>query len=492
MKKNMAADIAAAGGYFHEEAENQVLSLMLSDRGIAKEIAQSGVIGLENGEKVSVSPDFFFTPAKGLIFDAICELSQADVPYSDQQIASRCLSLAVRQKRTREAGGLTADTIRSIRNTRFDSGSPKALEQMYARRQVLEITTFLSMANKPDSDPADVWAQLEDMMRSKRPKAKEDRVVYGHDALERHLATLNERKRKFDSGIQTGLTTPWPSWNAAMIPHVAGKYFSVIMPQNHGKTIWLTNWSEYLAKIGMKVVYVHIEDTFDSLMDRQLCRWSLIPLGKLRSGNLSEDDEKKKAAGRERISAFADGINYLNCAGYTMSQIISQLVLLKRDNQCDAVFIDYLEGITPESQSRNSSYREQGKDPRMLVDFSNLHGVPVVVGDQISKEAEEEAQKTGVLKLTSQRGFMDKVYSAAYVFGGYRRKAGENSLFDDGFEVAKPHELSCVANFSTLKANDFFHSTFKLCVHGSTYSVYERDRYYEILKREMQINEIPA
>lgn len=490
--KQRSNELAVAGGFVHSQAEINILAMMLQDRKLASSIAQTYTFSLESGD-VPMTPDYFSNPGRRLIFEALCQLAgNGDCEYTYEQIASRAISIALVNKHPQDAAPITRDYVQSLRNIVVADGpaTVRALSAMESRRKLVGIADWLLRANTPDSDPQGVMAQLEERLHDSRPAAADQRFIAGYQAMDKHMRELAERRALFDQGIVPGISYPWPTWNANLIPHVSGKYMLLVMPQNHGKTTVGSCFGEYTASLKLHTVFVHTEDTQPSLMNRQTCRWASIPLAKLRSGNLSDDDMRRIVYAKDKyVSRFYNHLHFLNGSGMTMSELVYHLLLRKKRGECDVVFIDYMEAISPPS-SRRGDYREQGAEYRDLVAFSNQQDVPVVALDQV-KDGEDEIYKRGHMAMSDLRGYKEKSHSAAFILGGFRTKAGDEPIYHGGIEIAAPFEMSPITPFATLKANDNGHTRFEMAIDGPRYRACEKQEYIDNLKARLQIDDAP-
>ena len=491
-----AYDVCAAKMIFHDEAEVQTLATLLMSRDVAREAIERG-IELGDGSVLPLTPSFFFNPERRLLFEAIAECADnGNIDFSPVELLSRSMRIARANKNDFQGvAQVSMETLRALRDLRPDGGqftqSVETLRRYDESRAAIEFAISFLNDIGPEKDPRELFAQGQDALQKRMPVAQSDRFSYGYERMEKYNKVLEKRAELYAQGKIVDVGYPWPSWRNLFINHRPGKLFTLLVPQNNGKTTIMQSWAEYLAFNGMHIVYVHLEDTDNDLTDRQLCRWARVPFGIITSGNYPPEVKAKMDEAKAMIAQrFFPRMHHLNGAELTMSGMIRHLNIMIGKLPIGAVFVDYMNAIGTEYSRNHYSNEQSASSVNALVSWSNRNNIPVIVCDQLNKAGEQQVLGGSKITTTFQYGAVQKSNASKTILTGMRPMATKPdgiswNYHGEAIKVANKDEMSPIMLYSTAKVNDGRHGSFTQAIHGKYYMVMETDEYMEALRNSM-------
>ena len=177
-----------------------------------------------------------------------------------------------------------------------------------------------------------------------------------------------------------------------------------------GKTTYCEVQAEHWAKIGSKIAFVHFELNRSVMLDRRAARHTLISRRELKMGPYTSESIRKWHEARERLRAYDGQITYIHTPGWSMEQVVKQLKHHIKENECDAVVIDYLEKAQPsEKQIKlygSNHWQREAHDVETIKTFAEATETPVLILAQMSKAGKDKGVAT--LTRTAMRGAGEK------------------------------------------------------------------------------------
>ena len=156
---------------------------------------------------------------------------------------------------------------------------------------------------------------------------------------------------------------------------------------------------------GATVAVFSLEMSKESLMDRMLCAWGRVDMGRVRRAEFLDDTDWKKLADAaddlSRAKIFID-----DTAGLTPLALRARCRRLKAEHGLDLVMVDYLQLM---HSSRNESRELEISDiSRNLKALAKEMKVPVLALSQLNRKVEERTDKRPVLSDLRESGAIEQ------------------------------------------------------------------------------------
>jgi len=443
-------------GAHHDEAERQVLSMMLMDSGVALEIAR-GEVETDEGT-IEINEDFFFNNTYKFIYLSVCDLvEKASAPMDSFTICARAMRLAAQNKVKTNVNRQLIEDLRKLKPEGTLYGSLSLLQNKKYMREFVLAATWAMQNAKPDVDVRELVPEYLEKIMKLIPLAQNERCLEGNKAVQYHLQVMEERIAARRAGKLIELDYPWQSWRNVILPQVPGKYMSLVIPQGQGKSTYCGNIAEYRAVNKIHTITMLLEDTKKSFWDRTSVRWSGFSMDKIRGGKLTDEEFYKYKAAMEKVDKFAEYIHLEECSGMTASQVLRELRRWKMKRpEIMGAHIDHVGAFSADrwhAKLQLKGHEAQGEDAQSLVNFSTEYGVPLLVLDQVNKDG-EKAARDGDMFTTSQYGSSKKGWAADTIVTATRMVVkGQDEYWNNNL-MAKVGELSTKVNVKVTKQNN--------------------------------------
>ena len=337
-----------------------------------------------------VRPEYFFSTAHQLIFDALLSL------YSNGKgIDEITLCEELRSRGSLEAvGGLVS--VRAVHWLEI-------VRDAYFRRKLIDTARRTSEAAFHAADTLD---SLLDSVEKSFLEISQDRVqesaqIVGQSngPLDDALAMISRMAQ--NRGAITGIATGFRELDQMTFGFHPGQMIVVAARPGMGKTSIALNFIEaaLFARSrpeGLSVLMFSLEMTSQDLMLRLLAARSRVKLRDVQRGFAKADDYKKlSAAGNEFRSRrlYIDDVG-----GQTISEMRAKARRLHSRIKLDLIVIDYLQLI---NGTDNSVSREQqiAEASRSIKAMAKEFGVPIIALAQLNRKSEDENRAPRVSDL---------------------------------------------------------------------------------------------
>ena len=155
-----------------------------------------------------------------------------------------------------------------------------------------------------------------------------------------------------------------------------GDYIVIGARPSEGKTAIALNMATRMAKSGVKVGFFSLETSELKLMDRIIAEMCSVNFGRIKRGQLTEDEWRAVAETSARIQSLP--LWLIPASGKTVAWIAAETLRLG----LDVIFIDYLGLITGPGKSIYEQVTNISKD---LHNFAQQHKVMVVALSQLNR-----------------------------------------------------------------------------------------------------------
>ena len=269
------------------------------------------------------------------------------------------------------------ETAQQIAEEGFDTGSPldDVLDQ--AERQILEVTRSRRASEFQSS------------------KEVVSRVI-------RELVALRES----DNHI-TGVRTGYQDLDRMTNGFQRGDLIILAARPAMGKTALALNLGMYTAlRNPGAVAFFSLEMPADSLMKRLLSAKSQVEGGKLRSGNITDEELNRLNEAGSELGAARIYID--DSASIKVSQIFSKCRKLMSEQGLSLIVIDYLQLISGSGKSGDNRQQEVSEISRNLKILAKEMNCPVIALSQLSRSVESRDDKTPRLSDLRESGAIEQ------------------------------------------------------------------------------------
>ncbi len=202
------------------------------------------------------------------------------------------------------------------------------------------------------------------------------------DAIKGTVFDLEERPDQVFSGIATGFI----EWDRMTHGLNAGNLVIIAGRPGMGKTSFALNVAQHVTlKEKRSVGVFSLEMSVQELAMRILCSESKVPLGKLRSGKLSDRDWESIHNAARRTSEARLFID--DSASLSLLELTSKARRLKMEKGIDLVILDYLQLMEAGGRYENRNL-EIAAITRGLKQLAKELSIPVMALSQLSRQPE--------------------------------------------------------------------------------------------------------
>ncbi len=373
------------------EAEQSVLGSMLLDR-------EAVIIVLE-----ILDGSDFYREAHREIFEAMYDLFDKDKP----------IDLVTLTEELKKRG--TLDAIGGIPYlTGLASGVPIAsnvrhyaeiVEQKSILRELIKASQeIIHLGYDSDKEVSEIveWAQ---------------KSIYdiSQDRLDRDLVsiksvlsdTFDRIEKLYEEKTQiTGMTTGYIDLDKKLSGFHKTDLILIASRPSMGKSALALNLAHNAAiKAGASVAVFSLEMSTEQLMLRMIASESMVELGKIRVGNLNEDEWTKIANAMVPLSQSK--IFFDDTPGASVMEIRSKCRRLKMERGLDLVLIDYLQLMEGSRRSENRQ-QEIASISRSLKVMAKELDCPVIALSQLSRAPELRSNHRPILSDLRESGAMEQ------------------------------------------------------------------------------------
>jgi len=252
-------------------------------------------------------------------------------------------------------------------------------------------------ARSPTGPAADLIGAYEQRLSQLAESGTVNEPVTLQAALEGHMHALEARlTRGQDAGIPTG----FPDLDAILIGLQPGEMVVVGARPSVGKTTLGLCLARNLAHAGRATMFVSLEQSRNEICERLLARESLVDSYRMRTGKLSAEDHDAIVNAGSTLRKWRLHID--DSPNQTMTTIAANARRVHRKHGLDALFVDYLQLVTPDNPRANR-YEQVGGVSRRLKQLARDLKIPVVVMCQVGRDAGDGDAESPPPKLHQMR-----------------------------------------------------------------------------------------
>lgn len=224
------------------------------------------------------------------------------------------------------------------------------------------------------------------------------------DLLTEGVIDIIEENRKKEGNL-VGLDTGYPDLNAFTSGFKKGELIILAARPSIGKSTLALNLAANVCKNKKAVALFSLEMGHDQLIMRMLSTYSGLPLNKIITGNLTDDEMRLLMQARTTINKFKLYIDQTSTTN--IRDIKSKCQKLKREDQLDFIVIDYLQ-LLSSGENKSSRVEEVSKISRALKEMARIFEVPVLALSQLSRNIEQREDKRPILADLRESGSIEQ------------------------------------------------------------------------------------
>ena len=375
------------------EAELAVLSSMLFDRE-----------AINTAHEILRAEDFY-RPDYAQIFETMIELYNRSIPVDAVTLSDKLYEKGMLE----QIGG--KDRIVDITNAYYTSANIKHHAKIVADKATLRgiINNAMNMVNagyEGKEDAAVILERAEKSVFEMAQKTSTKDFAHAGDVI---LTTIEQLTKLAENpGAITGVPTGFIDFDRMTAGLQPADLIIVGARPSMGKTAFLLNLAQHAAiKNNITTAIFSLEMAKESLINRLISAEAGVDAGRLRIGNLKEDDWEKIAAS---VSDISNAPIYIDeTSGITITEMRSKCRKLKIEKNLGLIVIDYLQLMgAPESSRPDNRQLEITEISRSLKAIAKELSVPVVVAAQLSRAVEARKDHRPMLSDLRESGAIEQ------------------------------------------------------------------------------------
>ncbi len=217
------------------------------------------------------------------------------------------------------------------------------------------------------------------------------------------ISIIEENKNK--DGNLVGLDTGFAELNKMISGFKKNELIILAARPSVGKSTLALNLAATACKNKKHVALFSLEMGHDQLIMRLLSTYSGLSLGKIISGNLSDEEMRLLMQARTTINKFPLYIDQSSTTN--LRDIKAKCLKLHREGHLDFIIIDYLQ-LLSSGENRLSRVEEVSKISRGLKEMARFFEIPVLALSQLSRNIETREDKRPVLADLRESGSIEQ------------------------------------------------------------------------------------
>ena len=214
---------------------------------------------------------------------------------------------------------------------------------------------------------------------------------------------IEENKNK--DGNLVGLDTGYPDLNNLTSGFKKNELIILAARPSVGKSTLALNFAANACRTKKHVAYFSLEMGHDQLIMRLLSTYSGLPLNKIVSGKLTDEEMRLLMQARTTINKFPLYIDQSSTTN--LRDIKAKCLKLKREGHLDFIIIDYLQLLSSGENLKNR-VEEVSKISRGLKEMARTFEIPVLALSQLSRNLEQREDKRPVLADLRESGSIEQ------------------------------------------------------------------------------------
>lgn len=247
-----------------------------------------------------------------------------------------------------------------------------AVKRSSVARQYIRMAEKLAEMAFEETDGDTLYSWIQEQVAGINSGRADDKALLMWDesfAEFQRLLELDAQRR--ESG-QAGWSWPWDSWTTQLGEPQPGGLVLLAAGTGVGKTTFAECIAEHWARIGKRVVLVHLELNRRTMLGRRMARHSGLELSTVLSNKATPAQRRLMVQADEDMQVWAGNVHYLHAPGWSSEQIVKELSRLQEAGECDGFVIDYLQKM---QVSRRQSSMWRGEQAPLAWTADNVEAI---------------------------------------------------------------------------------------------------------------------
>ena len=259
----------------------------------------------------------------------------------------------------------------------------KIVHDTYLRRRLLESASEIArLAYDEEKDVEEVIGGAEGSVFSVRSDVIDRRTFTAPQLVEQVYANIElAQANKRTAALPTG----YPEVDAYLGGFYRQGLYIIAARTGIGKTAWMLNIAQSLAKRGKRVAIFSLEMSASSLAERLMTTYGHVSLKELRTGKIRDENWPGFAEDLGELSKMPIVVD--DTPAVPPSYVRAKAMRLQMEQGLDAVFIDYVQ-LMESDRRAEKRYQEVGYITASLKNLAKELDIPVVTASQLSRAAE--------------------------------------------------------------------------------------------------------
>ncbi|MBU5441914.1 replicative DNA helicase [Paenibacillus sp. MSJ-34] len=349
------------------------------------------------------SEDFYLTEHQ-LIFEAMVQLGEENQP-----IDLVTLTTKLRDKQQLEDVG-NVTYLTKLANAVPTAANVDYYAQIIEEKSMLRrlIRTATQIVSDGYAGGEDVGGMLSDAER-RILEISNRRSGSGFIAIRDVLMEVFERVEflSANKGGMTGIPSGFPDLDKMTSGFQRSDLIIVAARPSVGKTAFALNIAQNVGVRAKETVAIFsLEMSASQLVQRMLCAESNVDAGRMRTGQLENDDWEKLTMA---IGALSEAKIYIDdTPGVTVADIRAKCRRLKKEQGLGMILIDYLQLIHGRGKPGENRQQEVSEISRTLKQIARELEVPVIALSQLSRGVEQRQDKRPMMSDLRESGSIEQ------------------------------------------------------------------------------------
>ncbi len=221
------------------------------------------------------------------------------------------------------------------------------------------------------------------------------------------LEVFNQlEERAMNSGSLTGITTGYEDLDRMTAGLQRSDLILLAARPSMGKTALALNIAINAVKTGVSVALFSLEMSKEQYVQRIISMESMVESGKLRSGNLDDEDWNRLLSVMSVISNYK--IHVDDTASITLFEMMSKCRRLKIEKGLDLIIVDYLQLMSGGGKNNSNRQQEISDISRGLKAMARELNCPVIALSQLSRAPELRTDHRPIMSDLRESGAIEQ------------------------------------------------------------------------------------
>ena len=273
------------------------------------------------------------------------------------------------------------------------------------QRQLITIgEKIVRMATRGDEETDAMLDKSESMIFKIAESKQKKEIVKLSELVQSKVKRLDDGSET--KGKITGISSGFSRYDSITSGFHGSDLIILAARPAMGKTAFALNLAINVARQGKGVLIYSLEMGNEQLFDRLVASESRVRLKGIKDGTLTSEELVTLGDGLGRLSEMPIYIS--DSASVTMLEIKANARRLKAEGKLDFMLIDYLQLISPSTNSRKSREQEISEISRSLKILAKELNIPIVTLSQLSRGVEQRVDKRPILSDLRESGAIEQ------------------------------------------------------------------------------------